>query len=334
MPVLNVLTRERIVRAVDGTGGGERYEIFHDVLADGVLAWRVRRELERDREKSRKHQRRLVVITALALLGLAAMTTVAVYALSERSNARNAARQARARALDAAALIELSTDPQRAVADAVAAARITPSSRAETVLRQALGVARLRRVLPAGGPVSIVDFASSGRRMLAASSDGHVRIYSARGALERTLLVGAPVTASSFSPKGELVVAAGGRAATVWDVATRTRLRTLQLPGTATSATFSPNGRMLLTTMARGGSVVWNIATGERLATLERGPVVTGTFSPEGRLVATRRSVGAPSCSAGLRRAHRPVAALACTAGRAEGCRVLPERPVAGDEKL
>ena len=32
------------------TGGAERYEIFHDVLADGVLAWRARRILERDRE--------------------------------------------------------------------------------------------------------------------------------------------------------------------------------------------------------------------------------------------------------------------------------------------
>ena len=102
-----------------------------------------------------------------ALVALAAMAAVAVFALSERSNARSAARQARARALDATALIELSTDPQRAVADAVAAARITPSSRAETVLRQALGAARLRRVLPPGGPVSIVAFASSGRRMLA-----------------------------------------------------------------------------------------------------------------------------------------------------------------------
>ena len=129
-------------------------------------------------------------------------------------------------------------------------------------------------------------------------------------------------------------MAAGGREATVWDVAAGTRLRTLQLPGTATSATFSPNGRMLLTTTARGGSVVWRIATGERLATLERGPVVTGTFSPERSSGCNGRSVGAPSRSAGLRRAHRPVAARARTAGRAEGCRVLPEGPVAGDEEL
>jgi WD40 repeat protein len=286
MPVLNVLGRERIVRAVDGAGGGERYEIFHDVLADGVLAWRVRRELERDRERSRKHQRRLVIVTALALLGLAAMTTVAIYAFAERSNARSAARRARERALEATALSELSTDPQRAVTDAVAAAR-TPSSRTEAVLRQALGAARLRRVLPAGGPVSVVAFASSGLRMLAAGSDRHVRIYSAGGALERTLSLGAPVTAASFSPKGELVVAAGGREVTVWDAVAGTRLRTLQLPGSATSATFSPNGRLLLTTAARGGSVVWRIETGKRLTTLEQRPVLTGTFSPDGRLVAT-----------------------------------------------
>ena len=52
MPVLDALGRERIVRAVDGAGGGERYEIFHDVLADGVLAWRARRVIERDREEA------------------------------------------------------------------------------------------------------------------------------------------------------------------------------------------------------------------------------------------------------------------------------------------
>ena len=287
MPVLNVLGRERIVRAVDGVGGDEQYEIFHDVLADGVLAWRARRELERDRERARRHQQRLVVLAALALLGLAAMTAVAVYALTERSHARRAARQARARAFEATSLAELSTDPQHALSAAVAAARIAPGGRAEQVLRSALLEDRLRKVLPARDAVSVVDFASSGERMLAAGADRRVRIYSADGTLERTLSLEAPVTAASFSPNGKLVLAAGGRTADVWNVATGTRLHELHLPGSATSAMFSPDGRAVLTTAARGGSTVWSTATGRRLVTLKRGPALNGTFSPNGRLVAT-----------------------------------------------
>jgi WD40 repeat protein len=286
IPVLAALGRERIVRAVDGAGGGERYEIFHDVLADGVLAWRARRELERDRETARKHQRRLAFIAALALLGLAAMTAVALYALTERSHARTAARQARTRALEATALAEAQTLPQRALVDAAAGARLTPGSRAEDLLRRMLVNARLRRVFPARGPVSSAVFAPQGR-MLAASTDGHVRIYSPNGTLERSLSLGARVTSASFSPAGDRVVAAGGREARVWNVATGAPLRTLRLPGAVTSATFSPDGRLLLTTSWRGGSTVWRIATGQRLATLRQGPVLSGAFSPDGQLVAT-----------------------------------------------
>jgi WD40 repeat protein len=288
MPVLNALGRERIVRAVDGAGGGERYEIFHDVLADGVLAWRTRMTLERDREAARTRQRRLVVLAAAALLALAAMTAVAIYAFTERSHARSAARQARGRALEATALAVLSSsgDPQRALADAVAAARIDPGPRAEGLLRQALIGDHVRRVLAARGSVSAVGFAARGGRMLTAAHDGRVRIYSAAGRLERVLSIGAPVVVASFSRDGALVVAAGGREAAVWNAATGARLHSLRLPGSASSATFSRDGRLLLTT-SDSGSTLWRTATGRRVAVLERRPVGRGTISPDGRLVAT-----------------------------------------------
>ena len=47
-PVLGALDAARILRRVPGRGGGPpRYEIFHDVLAPAVLAWRARHESER-----------------------------------------------------------------------------------------------------------------------------------------------------------------------------------------------------------------------------------------------------------------------------------------------
>jgi len=286
VPVLETLGRERILRAVNGAGGGARYEIFHDVLADAVLAWRARRELERDRQTARERQRRLVVVAVAALIGLAAMTAVAIYAFSERSHASSAARKARARALEATSLFEQASDPEDALADAVTAARTDPGARAAGVLRQSLAANHERRVLRARGPVSAVAFAPTGGRMLAADAGGGVRVYSTDGRLERRLAIGAPVRSASFSPDGELVLAAAGRRAILWRAATGRVLHTLQLPGSATSASFSRDGRLLLTTTARG-STVWRIATGRPVVKLGRRLSLKGDFSQDGRLVAT-----------------------------------------------
>jgi WD40 repeat protein len=285
-PVLDALGRERIVRAVDGAGGAERYEIFHDVLADGVLAWRTRRELERDRERARAHQRRLTVVAVGALLALAVMTAIAVYAFTERSHAQSSARQARARALEATSLVELPQDPQRALRDALSAARISPSSNAASVLRQALVATHIRHVSPAGGTVSTVAFARRGGRMLAAGSDGRVHLYSSDGRVERVLKLGAPVRAASFSPDGRVVAVAAGRNVGLWDAASGARLRELGLPGVAIAAVFSKDGRLLLGTSPRGAAV-WRTASGRQVTTFRpSGAVNAGALSPDGRLAA------------------------------------------------
>jgi WD40 repeat protein len=304
MPVLEALGRDRIVRAVDGAGGGERYEIFHDVLADGVLAWRARRVIERDREEGRKRQRRLARLAALSLVALAGMTAIAIFALVERSHARSSARQAHARTieahartLEATALGNLSTDPHRALGDAVAAAGLSPGARAKAVLREALVANRLRVVLQQGGPVSVVAYAPHGGRMLAAGDDRRLRIYSVHGVLQRTLFIGHPVRSASFSPNGRLVVATGGSEATLWNAATGARLHRLRVRGAVKSAEFSTDGRLLLTT-ASSGSTLWHTANGSRLEVLEQGPTVAGDFSPDGSLVATleaRRRHSTPS---------------------------------------
>src|SRR5581483_7010734 len=53
-PLLDTLARERILRAVDRHGGREpRFEIFHDVLAEPLLAWRQSFVVHRARAASR-----------------------------------------------------------------------------------------------------------------------------------------------------------------------------------------------------------------------------------------------------------------------------------------
>ena len=90
--VLTLLARARILRPVHGPGGEPAYEIFHDVLADAVLAWRVefeaRAAVAREREAARRRHRRLLIFVGIALLALAAMGATTIYALSQRDQAQ------------------------------------------------------------------------------------------------------------------------------------------------------------------------------------------------------------------------------------------------------
>ena len=93
-PVLSSLSRERILRPTGENGhAGDRYEIYHDVLAGAVLAWRAKHEAEtalaRERAEARRRQRRLAVVAGVALAAFALMSALAAYALSQRSTARH-----------------------------------------------------------------------------------------------------------------------------------------------------------------------------------------------------------------------------------------------------
>ena len=111
------LGSERILRSVADDGeNGSRYEIFHDVLAEPVLAWKAgheaQRELDRQRAEAERRHRRLLGLWPLAAVALLVMAGVTVFALTQRSEARSQARLARARELAAAAVSQLQVDPQ------------------------------------------------------------------------------------------------------------------------------------------------------------------------------------------------------------------------------
>jgi WD40 repeat protein len=95
-PVLAALGRERILRPLDETAGdGDRYEIFHDVLAAAILEWRRRREVEHERVVSKRRQRRLGAGLVAALVLVVAMAGLTAYALTQRSEAQQQAEAAR-----------------------------------------------------------------------------------------------------------------------------------------------------------------------------------------------------------------------------------------------
>lgn len=131
--LLATLAGRRIVRSVD-EGEHPRYEIFHDVLAQPVLAWRAsyeaERELEDERARARRKQRRLLAVIALGVVLLAAMAGVTAYALNQRSEAQEQAALAEQNAA-AAQRSATEADEQRERAEASAAEADTQRERAE-----------------------------------------------------------------------------------------------------------------------------------------------------------------------------------------------------------
>jgi YD repeat-containing protein len=206
--VLEKLARERIVRASSEDGpASARYEIFHDVLADAVLAWRARHEEQRALHEAERRRRRAFAVATAALVGLILVGAIAVFALVERSHSRSQAQRAHAEELAAEALTQLGIDPPSSLRMAYEAARLRPGTREEAVLRSALTADRLRGIRRTGGPVTAVGYDAAGRLAVVASRDGKARLYR-RGSLRafRVLGNGAPVTTAEISRDGRYVV--------------------------------------------------------------------------------------------------------------------------------
>jgi WD40 repeat protein len=294
--VLQRLVEERIVRAAEDGAEGPRYEIFHDVLAEAVLAWRTEHEAERKLEAERataaRRHRRLVEFAIGALVLIAILGAIAVYALVQRGDARSQAHRARGRELAAMALTSAPVDPEQAVRDAVQATRFERSPAVANVLRTTLLGMRVRAILPGGGkPVGDVDFSPDGKRLVVAGGDGIARIYRASdGKHLRDLHHGSALSAAVFSPDGTKIATAGDdSAARLWDARNGALLHTLRHGGPVTSATFSRDGRLLATTSDDKTARIWDVSSGRLLQRLEHpGGVRSASFSGDGKLLVTR----------------------------------------------
>jgi WD40 repeat protein len=293
--VLHRLVEERIVRAAEDGAEGPRYEIFHDVLAEAVLAWRTEHEAERKLEGERataaRRHRRLLGLAIGALGLIAVLAAIAVYAFVQRGDARSQALRARGRELAARALTVGPVDPEQAVRDALRAVGFERSAAVANVLRSTLRGLRVKAVLPAGGkPVGDVDFSPDGKLLAVAGGDGIARIYRASdGARLRELRQGSPLSAAVFSPDGTKIATAGeDSTARLWDPKTGRLLHVLRHGGPVTSATFSRDGKLLATTSDDKTARIWDVATGRLLRRLDHpGGVRSASFSGDGKLLVT-----------------------------------------------
>jgi WD40 repeat protein len=292
--VLDKLGADRIVRSVaDGGANGGRYEIFHDVLAEPVLAWKAAYEAQRalahQRADADRRHRRLRRIAALATVALAVMAGITVFAFLQRADARSKAQLARARELSAYAVSQLQVDPQRSLALAVESAHERRTPEVGDVLRQALLAARERAILPSGSPVRTVSFSRDGSLVLTASDDGDARLWRWDGTLVRTLSRVGSATTAAFSPDARFVLTGGtDGVARVWETQTGAVVASISHGGPITSASFGVDGRLAVTTSQDGTARLWRPASGTVVHVVGHvGPLSTASISPDGRLLVT-----------------------------------------------
>jgi WD40 repeat protein len=333
VPVLDRLSKRRILRSVE-EGGHIRYEIFHDVLARPVLAWRAEheadRELEAQKLESDRRHRRLLAIIAVGAILLAAMSAVTVYALTQRTEARQQARNAKASELEANSDALLTSDPELGLLLAVEAARLVPGESAERALRQALLQSRVRAVVDVGEP--LLAARTLGRRLVGVTSGGDVvETNPTTGRVVDRDSTGTPAKAASFADDGSALVTGrdgrlrlvgsdghvrrvarveGARAATISadgsraavvtekgvglvDLSTGALLRFYPHPG-AESAAISRDNRRVATGGADQRLLVWSGRSGRRIHALREqlGHPTAIAFSPDGTLLASASTDG------------------------------------------
>jgi WD40 repeat protein len=286
--VTGVLADHRILR----TDEAGRWEIFHDVLAGAVLGWKSRfdaeRAVERARAEARRRHRRLAFLAFGALVALAGMTALAVFAFSQRGEARDQARSAQSGALVAGALSVLDSDPELGIELALEAGRIEPTPRVEEALREALDASRERAMIQTGHPVVSMDVDPSGPRVLAVGDDGIARLYllpTGRLLWSHRVEGGA----AAFVRGGRSVVTIVDRALVTLDAATgkpRGKPVPVSLPGVVEELVPSPDGASAIALVGKPRARAISLATGAWIGRVKHPRVVTdAAYSPNGRLV-------------------------------------------------
>jgi WD40 repeat protein len=327
-PVLASLAERRILRSLE-EGGGMRYEIFHDVLAQPVLAWRAQHRTEREieRQLSERHRRRSRLQRLLAL-GAAALAIVAVvtgFALVQRENANEQAREAQARALDAAAIRQLEEDPELSLLLASESARGSPAPTAEDALRRSLLTSHVREFYRTGGRITGLAFAPDGRRVAFTSDDGQAHVVEPSRGRDIARSVGpgggvsfakggglvllrgsstppqlaapgpgdpscelGPASAADATTAGEFAIVVRNGIGYVWDMSECALLHTIGRVGeTAVRVVGSPNGSRVAFLSGREARVV-DVPSGRAAYRLEHlGEITSLAFSTDGRRIIT-----------------------------------------------
>ncbi len=277
----------------------ERYELYHDVLAEAVHEWSARnqdrrRVLEARRVRRRLRRRRLALGLAWTS-GIAA--AVGGFALMTGGEDAERSRRVTAAQLAESAKAALDSDPERSLLLALEAyERDRSSPAAKVALRDAVSESRLRAAYPRGGEPSLCRFGCS---PLAANGGPELPAVSLRvgpsgasfyGFEDPRTLVGDD-SSMAVSPSGETVAIVRRGRVELWTPATGLARRIAGARNVQRLAFIGARGRLLLITRRRevlvadarsaqrthrftGAALVAASTGGRYVATAHRGGVV------------------------------------------------------------
>ena len=298
----------RILRPV----GDDRFEIYHDVLADAVLAWRTshesERELERERRRSAARDRKLrAALVGVVVLLVAIMATLALLVRRDAAN-----REVVSQALARDALELRSHNPELALLLGVEALKIDRNDESEQSLRRVVGDSPLQRIVH--NKVGLRQVALSPAGDVVASSDeaNTVRMWSVRGSLGSPYVLAYHELAADgvFSRDGRLLVTTGddgavrivdvrrrrvvrtltagrGRTRRLYDSSGQSHRSVLYLPG-LTTARFDASGRQVVAARDDGDVLIWDAAGGKPVRAIHTGLGDLGSVQVAGGRVLTR----------------------------------------------
>jgi WD40 repeat protein len=309
LPVLAKLGNERILRSVAGDDSrGSRYELFHDVLAEPVLAWKAEHEASRAlaaaTELARKRHRRLAVVAGASLVALVLLGALTVFAFSQRSKSASREQTAKSRELAASALTQIGTDPELSLLLALQAANVQENPSVDSAMRTALLESRVRRVATLGRPVEAMDVAPGGRFVVWTRSetvvlDKRLRLVRTLPRFGRFLGVrddkivflttrGLELRRISDGHLTQLIPIRAGVTLEIHDLATGAVVGHVRMPQHVTFAALGPRGTLLAVSDGSDRVIVIDTLTGNARHELTQTSRVTAlAFGPGARILAT-----------------------------------------------
>jgi WD40 repeat protein len=289
-PVMEKLVTTRVLRPVPPPGLQDNilcFEIFHSLLAPGILDWRTRYVQADERARARVELERK----------LEEQQAEADRLRDQRRREELQRRLAFSNELAAVANQQLSVDPELSVLLAVEAVERSATPLAKDALRQSLLESRIRRVLRGhAGVVSRAGFSPDGRRVVTASQDTTARVWDVDTGEELAALRGHDdwVWRAEFSTDGRRVVTASkDGTARLWDAGDGRELAVLAHEADAGkgvwTAAFAADGTRVVTAGDDGTARLWDGRTGVPIRVLEghRSGVRDAVFTPDGRRIVT-----------------------------------------------
>ncbi len=294
---------QRILRPVPpDADGNPRVEIFHDVLAPAILAWRTQQtaqQLKREKHAAEVRARRSLAVAVGATVLLLVAVAGVVFAEISRSQARAAQKQSESAVLAGEGFRNLAFgDLAPGVLLSMEAYRASPSpaARGNLVSAQVLTLGMTGYLRAQSGPVNRVAFDPVAPLLASASVDGTVVLWNLRTGHQRLVSSGTePIDSVAFSRDGRYLAAADtGGTVTVSDLATGRSRHLAGGAGAVSDVAFAPAGDDLAAANADGSAVVWSGSTGRRLRVLAgRAGALNGlAFSPSGRTLAAAAAGG------------------------------------------